>query len=68
MADVSRTEIQDILDEIIKYIRGNRNHFAHQLYQEMHRSDCLGQYGHLYGYSENWDIEIKLHRKTKSKK
>jgi len=65
MSDVSRVELQETLDSLCKYLRSNRNYIAQELYREMHRSDCLGNYGNIYAHNNVYDFQIRLHRKRK---
>lgn len=65
MSNASRAELQMIIDGICKYLKNNRNYIAQELYKEMHRSDCLGDYGHIYAHNDTYDIEIKLRRKRR---
>lgn len=67
MSDVCRAELQWIIDELCKYLKNNRNHIAQELYKEMHRSDCLGDYGHIYAHSDMYDISITLRRRKEEK-
>ncbi len=68
MADVTKEELQDTLTGLIKYINKNRNHLALDLYRQMHRADVLGHYGRIYCHNSEYDVEIKLTRKTRGKK
>lgn len=63
MKDVSRAELQGVIEGICKYLKKNRNHLAQGLYKEMHRSDCLGNWGHIYAHNDTYDIEIILRRR-----
>lgn len=65
MSDVSRAELQWAIDGICKYLKSNRNHIAQGLYKEMHRDDCLGDYGHIYIHNDTYDIKIVLRRKRR---
>lgn len=65
MRDVSRAELQCVVDGICKYLKNNRNHIAQGLYKEMHRDDCLGDWGHIYAHNDTYDIEITLRRKRR---
>lgn len=67
MSDVSRAELQWTIDGICKYLKKNRNYIAQGLYKEMHRDDCLGDYGHIYAHNDTYDIEITLRRKKEVK-
>lgn len=63
MSDVSRAELQWVIDAVCKYLKMNRNHIAQELYKEMHRNDCLGDWGHIYTHNDSYNIEITLRRK-----
>lgn len=65
MSDVSRAELQWVIDEICKYLKKNRNHLAQGLYKEMHRSDCLGDWGHIHAHNGTYAIKITLRRKRR---
>lgn len=65
MKDVSRAELQCVIDSICKYLKKNRNYIAQGLYREMHRDDCLGEWGHIYAHNDTYDIEITVKRKRR---
>ena len=62
MSDVCRAELQWLLDGICKYLKKNRNYIAQELYKQMHRDDCLGNYGNVYMHNDTFDIHIKIHK------
>lgn len=66
MSDVTRSELQWVVDEICKYLKKNRNHIAQVLYKEMYRDDCLGDYGHIFAHNDTYNIKITLRRKKKA--
>ena len=47
MKDVSRKELQAVVEGICKYCSNNRNHLAQDLYRQMNRDDYLGRFGHI---------------------
>lgn len=63
MSDVSKVELQDILDGICKYLKQNRNHLSQDLFRQMHRDDCLGRYGYIYCHNNRFNIDLKIIRK-----
>lgn len=65
MSDVSRAELQWTIDDVCKYLKKNRNYIAQGLYKEMHRDDCLGDYGHIYAHNDTYDIGITLKRRRR---
>lgn len=65
MSDVSRTELQWLIDDICKFLKQNRNYIAQELYKEMHRDDYLGGWGHIYAHNDTYAIKITLSRKRR---
>lgn len=63
MSDVSKSELQDLLDGVCRYLRIKRNHLAQDLYKQMHRDDYLGRYGHIYCHNDRFEIDVKITRK-----
>ena len=63
MSDVSRAELQWMLDELCKYLKKNRNYLAQELYRQMHRDDYLGKYGHVYAHNSTYDVDVKITRR-----
>lgn len=66
MSDVSRAELQGVVDEICKYLKKNRNYIAQVLYKEMYRDDCLGDCGHIFAHNDTYNIKITLRRKKEA--
>ena len=60
MKDVSRKELQDVVEGICKYCSNNRNYLAQDLYRQMNRDDYLGRFGHICCHNSRFDIDIKL--------
>lgn len=65
MSDVCRAELQRLIDDLCKYLKNNRNHIAQGLYKDMHRDDCLGNFGHIYAHNDTYDIDIMIQRKRR---
>lgn len=67
MSDVCRPELQWLIDGLCKYLGGNRNHLAQELYKEMHRNDYLGDYGHINLHNDMYSVKITIHRKRRQR-
>lgn len=65
-ADTDVTELKELLEELIKYLRRDRNHLAIMLDQQFHRSNMM----HASWSCGNNDFNIRLefYKKPHSKK
>lgn len=61
-SDITKAELNYVIDDVIKYLKNNRNHLSQDLYRQMNRDDYLGKFGHIYCHNNRFDVDIKLTR------
>ena len=64
--DIDETELRELLDNLVKYLRGDRNHIAKMLKQQFHRTDTT--YAKWSCGNYDYNVTLEFYKKPHSKK